>query len=155
MLLRVMKLGWLGGRWNANTSSGEAITGGSTSLRVSACRSPAARDALQQALAHRAALAVEASDGVIVQIRAVLDGKVVFLAHLSDQRKRITQAARENEFRVLAPFDTSLDELDQTEHIDIELMLLEQPLDVPQLLDRERKARLRRGEFARAADQSK
>ena len=38
-LLRVMKFGWLGGRWNANTSSGEAMTGGSTRLRVSACRS--------------------------------------------------------------------------------------------------------------------
>src|SRR5450755_4747916 len=70
----------------------------------------AARDAIEQSLPYRTALAIERADRVVVEEGTILDGKTIFLAHLPNQRQGVAQAAREHELRILTPLDTRLDE---------------------------------------------
>ena len=67
----------------------------------------------------------------------------MILAQLPDQRQSVAQASREHELCIFAALNASLDELHQTQNVDVELMFLEQLLDAAQLPDREREARRR------------
>src|SRR5208283_1374547 len=95
----------------------------------------ATRNTLPQYLAHRTALAIERADRVVIQEGTVVRRKTMLLSQLPDQRQRVAQASSEHELRVFAALNPGLDELDQAQHVDVQLVFLEQLLDAAQLLD--------------------
>jgi len=100
-------------------------------------------DGISQPCTDGATSVMEITDSVEIHKRAILSSNPVILAELLDEQQRITQAAREYELRKFTAFDAGFDEINETEHVVVELMLTEKTLDMPQLRDRKREARRR------------
>src|SRR5579871_5716025 len=102
----------------------------------------ALRHACLQARRHVPALRIKRANVGDIEEGTVVDRKSILLANLFDQRKRIAQAAREDELGIFAPFDSSLEKVDKAENIMLDSVLLERAFNQAQLADRQREAGL-------------